>query len=96
VLVVDAVEQGEPFRLVKLRPVEGPWRPGPFVSHLFRWPQILAASRDLYGRAPEAGLLAVRGYDFGIGERLSLECGRNADDAAAFIVRWMRQMAWRL
>ena len=90
VLVLDAVEEGEPFRLVRLSPDEGPWRPGPCASHLFFWPHILAASRDLYGRVPEAGLLAVRGYDFGIGERLSPECGRNAHYAAAFFARRMR------
>ena len=80
-LVIDAVEKGPPFRFVPLLPQQGPWDPGPFTSHLFSWPAILKASECLYGIFPESELLAVRGYDFGIGESMSEKCGRNADAA---------------
>jgi hydrogenase maturation protease len=80
-LVIDAVAEGPPFRIVPLLPQETPWQPGPFTSHLFSWPAILSASRALYGKSPEAELLAVRGYDFGIGFSLTPECKNNADKA---------------
>ena len=80
-LVIDAVEKGPPFRFVPLLPLQGPWDPGPFTSHLFSWPAILKASECLYGKSPESELLAVRGYDFGIGEKLSPACEKNADNA---------------
>ncbi len=80
-LVIDAVEKGPPFRFVPLLPQQGPWEPGPFTSHLFSWPAILKASESLYGKSPESELLAVRGYDFGIGEKLSQACEKNADEA---------------
>ena len=80
-LVIDAVEKGPPFRFVPLLPLQGPWDPGPFTSHLFSWPAILKASECLYGASPQSEMLAVRGYDFGIGEIMSEKCCRNADGA---------------
>ncbi len=43
----------------------------PFVSHQFHPSTILALAQQLYGRAPRAVLLSLRGHDFDFGEGLS-------------------------
>jgi hydrogenase maturation protease len=56
-----------------------------FDSHALT-PETLLALTALYlGAAPEASLLAIRGYEFGLGETLSLEAQRNLDLAVAHL-----------
>lgn len=43
----------------------------PFVSHNTPPATVLALAQQLHGRAPEAVLLSLRGYDFDFGEGLS-------------------------
>ena len=43
----------------------------PLVSHQFRPSTVLALSQQMYGCAPAAILLSLRGYDFDFGEGLS-------------------------
>lgn len=43
----------------------------PLVSHQFRPATVLALSQQMYGHAPTAVLLSLRGYDFDFGEGLS-------------------------
>jgi len=45
----------------------------PFVSHQFHPSTVLALAQQLYGHAPQAVLLSLRGYDFDFGEGLSPE-----------------------
>lgn len=45
----------------------------PFVSHQFHPSTVLALAQQLYGHAPRAVLLSIRGYDFDFGEGLSPE-----------------------
>lgn len=87
-LVIDAREgrEGKPFELCPLVAAAGLSQPRGFVSHVFDWGQILALARDLFGRAPEAQLLAVSASSFGYSETLSAECAANAEQAFAFLV----------
>jgi hypothetical protein len=38
---------------------------------------VLALCRELYGRTPQAWILAIRGYDWDVGEGLSEGAERN-------------------
>lgn len=86
-LVLDAAAApGEgPFRLEKLQPAETIRAPRGFATHLFDWAFLLAVARELFGRAPQAQVLAVVGERFGLGQGLSPACARNADEAFAFL-----------
>lgn len=70
VLFVDADRAGcEPFRIERLRPESGGIG---FTSHGISPGRLLALGRDLFGAAPEAWLMGIRGYDFDqFGEGLS-------------------------
>lgn len=45
----------------------------PFVSHQTHPSTVLALAQQMHGRAPQAVLLSLRGYDFDFGEGLSPE-----------------------
>jgi hydrogenase maturation protease len=53
----------------------------PLVSHQFRPSTVLAFTQQMYGRAPVAVLISIRGYDFDFGEGLSAEAARLVDPA---------------
>jgi len=88
VVFVDADRSpGEaPWRLERLRPR----RTAPsFSTHSVAPGEILALAGELFGRAPEAWLLGIRGYDFdGFGEGLSAGAQANLESALAGLERW--------
>ncbi|MGB8957454.1 MAG: hydrogenase maturation protease [Candidatus Aminicenantales bacterium] len=43
----------------------------PALSHALRPATVLALAAELYGKRPEARLLAIRGHDFSVGEGLT-------------------------
>jgi hydrogenase maturation protease len=43
----------------------------PAMSHALKPAAVLALAAALYGKRPEARLLAIRGHDFSVGEGLS-------------------------
>ncbi len=43
----------------------------PAMSHALRPAAVLALAEELYGKRPEARLLAIRGHDFSVGEGLT-------------------------
>jgi hydrogenase maturation protease len=45
----------------------------PLIAHQTHPSSLLALSQQMYGRAPEAVLLSLRGHDFGFGEGLSVQ-----------------------
>jgi len=45
----------------------------PFVSHQIHPSTVLALAQQMYGHAPHAVLLSIRGYDFDFGEGLSAQ-----------------------
>lgn len=80
VLFVDAAKEGDsPAVLTEVRPaVEIS-----FSTHALKPAAVLALSEELYGRAPKAFLLAVRGYDFDLGEGLSPRAAANLEAAVS-------------
>ena len=76
VLFVDADRAGgEPFSLRRLEPAP---MPASFSSHSVSPGQLLALAHGLYGAAPEAWLMGIRGYEFDeFGEGLSARARAN-------------------
>jgi hydrogenase maturation protease len=58
----------------------------PFVYHQTHPSTILALARQMYGEAPEAMLLSVRGHDFDFGEGLSPETAALVEPAVERIL----------
>ncbi|MBN2552645.1 MAG: hydrogenase maturation protease [Spirochaetales bacterium] len=90
VIFVDAAVSGpEPFELKRLeasRSIE-------FTSHTLAPEAVLAICRDTYQRAPEALLIAVRGYSFEFAEGLTDMARHNKGKALEFIRNLIDQ--WR-
>lgn len=61
-----------------------------FTSHLVRPEAILAIARQCYGRAPQAFMLAVRGYEFEFIEALTPAATDNLRDALAMLTDRIR------
>lgn len=80
---IDADRCGDaPFRVRRVEPEAGGIG---FTSHGFSPGRLLALARDLFGGAPEAWLMGIRGYDFDeFGEGLSPQAQSNLADAVAF------------
>lgn len=65
-----------------------PVRPDPIIpamSHALGPGAVLAIAAELYGRTPEAWLLAVRGHRWTIGEGLSAQAEKNLALALDFL-----------
>ena len=74
VVFADATRTGNaPAALIAVEPDTGLT----FTTHALAPAAVLALCRELYGRAPEAYLLAIRGYDWDVGEGLSAGAERN-------------------
>ncbi len=57
----------------------------PFVSHQIHPSTVLALAQQMYGYAPRAVLLSIRGYDFDFGEGLSAQTAALVSPAVAHI-----------
>jgi len=57
------------------------------VSHHVKPAALLEIARTLYGRAPKAELVSIRGYDFNFGEELSPETAAGAEQVIAELWR---------
>jgi hydrogenase maturation protease len=78
VVFTDATTAGDsPATLTKI----GPADTIAFTTHRMSPASVLALCHELYGRAPKAAMLAIRGYDWDIGERLSPQAEKNLDRA---------------
>lgn len=60
----------------------------PFTHHLTPT-SCLFLAKTLYGKAPEAILVSVRGYQFGFEHDLSPETARFTEQAASRIMAWL-------
>jgi hydrogenase maturation protease len=84
VIFVDASTRGrDPFLFKEIRPTTR-WS---FTTHSLAPGSVLALCRELYGRAPRAYLLAVRGHRWELEEGLSDRAARNLDRAVSFLLR---------
>lgn len=89
VVFVDADRGGPPpFRMSRLEPAAGP---PAFSTHSVAPGELLALARGLFGSAPEAWLLGIRGYQFDeFGEELSAPARANLAAAACFVREALR------
>ncbi len=90
VVFVDAALSGpEPFRVRPLRPAGAI----SFTSHLLGPESVLAICEQTSGGAPQALLVAIRGYEFELAEGLSERARANKGSAVEFIKLLIGQ--WR-
>lgn len=82
-VVVDASLTGDaPFVARRL----SPHCEHAYSTHSTSAEELLAITAQLYGRAPDAWLLAVRGFAFGLGNDPSVEARANLNAAAGYLV----------
>jgi len=87
VVFVDAARRlRAPFRFRRVRPDAGM----PAMSHALGPAAVLAVAAALYGRTPEAWLLAVRGHSFAVGEGLTARGRRDLDRALGFLEAFLK------
>jgi len=87
VVFVDAARGlRKPFSFSKVLPSAGL----PALSHALQPGAVLAIAAGLYGKTPDARLLAVRGHRFSIGEGLSARAEGNLALALAFLVDFLK------
>ncbi len=90
VLFCDAVVCGtEPFYVAEVTPRA---REVGFSTHSIDPQGVLALARDLFGAAPRAYIVGIRGYEFNeFGERLSKSAQANLQAAQEFLVDVLRR-----
>ena len=76
----------EPVRLIQ---VQSEFQASPFTHHLT--PQsLLSFCETLYGSKPDAALLSVRGYHFGLSQQLSEKTALLVPQAVELIWDWIK------
>jgi len=63
----------------------------PALSHALGPAAVLAVADALYGKRPEAWILAIRGHSFAVGEGLTERAGRNLAAALEFLVAFLKE-----
>jgi hydrogenase maturation protease len=87
---VDAAKSGgAPYEVQELQPAEGI----EFTSHLVTPATILAIAQRYYGAAPQAFVLAIRGYEFEFIETLTPGGADNLRAAVGFLTEWIRSVS---
>jgi hydrogenase maturation protease len=87
VVFVDAARGlRKPFTFNRVRPAAGL----PAMSHALKPGVVLAVAAGLYGKTPDARLLAVRGHRFSIGEGLSAKAEANLAQALEFLLGFLK------
>ncbi len=87
VIFADAARRlRAPFRFSKL----GPAAASPATSHALGPGAVLALCEKLYGRRPDARLLALRGHHWEVKEGLSPAAERDLRAALAFLADFLR------
>ena len=86
VIIVDAAAAARrPYSLIEIK-AEASYPP---TSHSLGPAAVLSLCSTLYGRTPEAHLLAIRGYDWEIGGGLSPRAEANLGQAVEFVGRFI-------
>lgn len=86
VVFVDASLQGEPAELHPLLPRDTSFP----LTHQMTCEGLLALTEALYGRAPRAFLLSIRGLFFDHGETLSARAAENVEKAKGILERFLQ------
>jgi len=88
VVFVDAARAlRAPFTWTEVRPEA----PVPAMTHAMGPGAVLAVCAGLYGRRPEAHLLAIRGHRWGVGEGLSPRAERDLREAVRFLEGFLKK-----
>jgi len=83
VIFADASETAEtPFAFIRLEPS----REIAFTTHELSPAAVLALCEELYGRRPQAWVMAIRGHEWDVGEGLSPEAEVCLSAALAFLL----------
>lgn len=89
VVFVDAARNlRKPYALTRVRPAAV----FPPMSHALGPEAVLAVAAELYGRTPEAWLLAVRGHRWTIGEGLSAKAEKDLGLALGFLEAFLKEV----
>jgi hydrogenase maturation protease len=89
VVFVDAARRlRRPYAFRSLRPAAA----FPPLSHALSPEAVLAIAAELYGKRPEARLLAIRGHSWAIGEGLTAKAEKDLDLALEFLERYLREV----
>ncbi len=75
---------------VRVAPLEPGYQTSPLTHHLTP-ESCLELAQALYGRAPQALVVSVRGYQFGYRTELSDQTASLVDVAAGHIINWIDQ-----
>jgi Ni,Fe-hydrogenase maturation factor len=90
VVFVDAARGlRKPFTFSKVWAAEAM----PPMSHALRPEAVLAIAAELYGRTPDARLLAIRGHDWDIGDGLTEKAEKNLARALDFLEGFLKESA---
>ena len=73
---------------LRFEPLHPDFQTSPFTHHLTP-ESLLQLTISLHGRAPEAVVCSVRGYEFGFGHTLSESTAALAEEAVARIATWV-------
>ena len=65
----------------------------PAMTHALGPGAVLGVCAELYGRRPEAHLLAIRGHRWGIGEGLSPRAEKNLSQVVRFLESFLKKTA---
>lgn len=88
VIFIDAARGlRKPFTFEELKP-EGAM---PAMTHSLGPGAVLALAETLYGKAPRAFMLAIRGHAWSLGEGLSARSEADLEKALAFLVAFLRE-----
>jgi hydrogenase maturation protease len=74
---------------IRLQDIQPAFQASPFTHHL-RPETCLLLAATLYGRAPQAAVLSVRGYRFGFSPSLSPRTAALAEEAIERLVAWVQ------
>jgi hydrogenase maturation protease len=95
VIFVDATEDGgaarrlrRPFTFTEVRAAGSM----PAMSHALGPEAVLAIAAGLYGKTPDARLLAIRGYRWTLGEGLSAKAEANLALALDFLEGFLKEV----
>jgi hydrogenase maturation protease len=86
VVFVDAsLTAEEPFTFTKIYPAQEIT----FTTHSISPESVLSLCHDIYNRAPEAYVLAIRGYSWEFKEVLTPEAESNLEKAYSFLLKFI-------
>jgi len=90
VIFADASTDAEPpFTFTPVTPEKGGLS---FSSHSVSAAQLMGMVDELFGKQPEAWMLAIRGVEFNeFGETLSEQAAENLERAVEFLKQWMKE-----